>query len=449
MAFGDVLGSGTLALGTITTANAIPAAVNFAVAVGDLIFVAAGRQTSALGSPNVTDNLGNTYTILKADQDFGTFAGAFFYSRVTVAGTLTTVTVNIAAGSTNDGAFAFAGYAGPFVVSPLDADPAYVTADVSSPFTTSLTGTLAQADELIVSGVLIAGSTSWTASAPMSRDAQVASSTNIGVKIGHWVVSATTSVQANWTGSDVGKAIGIWSFKKAATGAFTLAADAGSYAYTGTAAGLRAARMIAAALGTYALTGQAMSPVHSCRIAAVTGAYALTGQAAALRAARKLAAVTGVYAHTGVAAGLRAGRKIAAETGAYVLTGVAADLVHGSSGVNHYTLSADFGVYAYTGTAARLAAGRMIAAAAGSYALTGQSAALRADRRMVADAGAYVLTGVDVTFTATLADGWIEQSGAATTFTPQTAGGSWSSPQGGSSATWAEVDGEDGTWSIQ
>ncbi len=66
-------------------------------------------------------------------------------------------------------------------------------------------------------------------------------------------------------------------------------------------------------------------------LAADAGSYALTGSAAGLRATRLIAADAGVYSLTGSAAGLRAARRIAADPGSYVLTGFDTTLTQGGA----------------------------------------------------------------------------------------------------------------------
>lgn len=173
-------------------------------------------------------------------------------------------------------------------------------------------------------------------------------------------------------------------------GAFTLAADPGSYALTGLAAGLRAARLVSAVPGAYGVTGQAAGLRAARQLIAANGGYGLIGSAAELLAQRKVAAVPGAYSLTGQAAGLRAARKIPAVPGVYSVTGSPATLIGPGAA---FTLGADPGSYAITGSGANLKAQRRVAANPGAYGVSGQAAGLRASRRLSALAGAYGLTG--------------------------------------------------------
>jgi len=76
-------------------------------------------------------------------------------------------------------------------------------------------------------------------------------------------------------------------------------ADAGSYALTGSAAGLKAGRKLAGDAGSYSLTGNTAtldySGSGSKTLSADAGSYSLTGSAAALRAGRRVTAAAGGY----------------------------------------------------------------------------------------------------------------------------------------------------------
>ena len=130
---------------------------------------------------------------------------------------------------------------------------------------------------------------------------------------------------------------------------YTIAAEAGSYALTGTAAGLRATRKIAAAAGTYALTGTAAGLKAGRKFAAAAGSYALTGSIAGLKRGRKVAAPAGSYSLTGASAGLLTTRRLGSGAGSYLLTGTPAGLIYS---VADPVLTVETGAYALTGTAA-------------------------------------------------------------------------------------------------
>src|SRR5258708_6900151 len=122
MAFGDLIGTLT-GNGVSVTNPSNTTTGSVVVAVGDLV-VGVMSEQSALTATAVTDNLGNTYTA----QNAGTWSGAggtsgrMFYSRVSVAGTLT-VCHFAATASSDNYSVAVAAFTGPFVAPPIDANP--------------------------------------------------------------------------------------------------------------------------------------------------------------------------------------------------------------------------------------------------------------------------------------------------------------------------------------
>lgn len=113
-------------------------------------------------------------------------------------------------------------------------------------------------------------------------------------------------------------------------GAYSIVAGAGSYALTGTAAGLKHGWVVAAAVGSYAMTGAAAALKHGWAVAASPGSYALTGTAAALKHGWKVAAGVGSYAFLGSDAALSklSSKFVLAGSGIYLMTGSDAALVY-------------------------------------------------------------------------------------------------------------------------
>lgn len=209
MAFGDL--KGTLGAHALNVGSTNDLTGSVSVSVGDLVFAAFSQQNNLTAS-GASDNLGNSYSALNAGTDAGIATGRAFWARVTTAGTLTAVTVS-ATSSANNFAGAAAVIEGPFATSPLDANPANNT-DAASPFTCPATGTLAQADEVVM-----------CYHSSSSPDAKTATSPNLLAKeelgsacaatIGYQTVSATTSVAPEFTGNNPGSAVNITaSFKK-------------------------------------------------------------------------------------------------------------------------------------------------------------------------------------------------------------------------------------------
>lgn len=173
----------------------------------------------------------------------------------------------------------------------------------------------------------------------------------------------------------------------------SVAADAGSYALSGTAASVLHKYIVSASAGAYTLTGTAATLRRNLPLVAGAGSYTLTGSTASLLHKYVLTAGVGSYALTGTAAALKHRFAVAAGAGSYTLTGTAAGLR------KTWLLGAGAGAYALTGSAATLRRNLPLIAGAGSYTLTGTAATLRRNLPLVAGAGAYTLTGSAVTLT--------------------------------------------------
>jgi len=113
---------------------------------------------------------------------------------------------------------------------------------------------------------------------------------------------------------------------EAPSATYSLAADSGAYAVTGSTTGMRRALRLAAAVGAYALSGVVAGLAAARLIATDVGVYALTGSVAALKFGYLFACAAGVYALTGLAATFRRLLRFRPDVGAYVLAGLAAAL---------------------------------------------------------------------------------------------------------------------------
>lgn len=213
MAFGSLRGALSAQSGNVGATNDITGSV--AISVGDLVFVVFAEQTSLTAS-GVTDNLGNTYTAQNAGNDAGNVSGRSFYARVTVAGTLTTATISATSSAHNWAGFA-AIIEGPFSSTGfLDANPANITNDVTSPFTCPSTGTLANATEVVIAWAASDGNTAWTATSPNTLAGQIVRGSSARAIIGYQAVSATTAVAPDFaTGNPTVDVLGTVSFRAA------------------------------------------------------------------------------------------------------------------------------------------------------------------------------------------------------------------------------------------
>jgi hypothetical protein len=199
MAQGDLKGTLSTSGASIGATNDLAGSVS--VSVGDLVVAVLGQVVNLTAS-GATDNLGNTYTAQNAGSDAGNMTGRMFYSLVTNAGTLTTITI-AASASANDFSAAAGVFEGPFIDPSIDANPANDTGDATSPFTCPATGTLAQADELVIAwgaaNIVTSGGSSWAATSPNLLAATISGGTGTVTTLGYQVVAATTSVVPAFT----------------------------------------------------------------------------------------------------------------------------------------------------------------------------------------------------------------------------------------------------------
>jgi hypothetical protein len=216
VAKGDLRGTLTGSVNSVT--NPTVASGSVAVSVGDLVFGTMSQQTALSASGTVTDNLGNTYAYVNAGTDGGTVAGRSFYARVTVAGTLTTVNVPATA-SANDASVVADVIEGPFLTSPLDASLANAT-DATTPFTCTATGVMAQASNVVMAAISIAANQTVAATSPSTICGTVARA-NASVGQSRRVVSATTSVAPEFTGTSATAVQTTAAFKLDPTSALT------------------------------------------------------------------------------------------------------------------------------------------------------------------------------------------------------------------------------------
>ncbi len=218
MAFGGLKGTLTGNGNSVGATNALTGSV--ATAPNDLIFVVFGQQTN-LTAASVTDDIGNSYTPQNNGTDAGTSTGRAFWAR-SRGGTVTTVTV-AATGSTNDYAGGVLVIEGPIQGSPVDANPANGS-DTTSSFNGPATGTLNQAQQIVIGWATTPQGTgaTWAATSPNLLGVQVNNGTNIKVVIGYQAVNATTSVVPVFTagGNPVDDTLGTISFKQDLTPPF-------------------------------------------------------------------------------------------------------------------------------------------------------------------------------------------------------------------------------------
>ena len=200
MAFGDIKGTKTGSGTSVVAAPACATGTNFAVVAGDLIVALMAEQIGKTVT-GVTDNLGNTYTAFGAGISSGAvLSGRAFWTRVTNAGTISALTFAATASSNNYVVLAV-GFEGPFQVSPLDAQPAGIIDDNTTPYTCPTTGVLKQAEEKVICALVHNGNPTLTATAPNLLAVQLNTASVLKAAIGHQTTTTSNSVLPSWTSS--------------------------------------------------------------------------------------------------------------------------------------------------------------------------------------------------------------------------------------------------------
>lgn len=151
--------------------------------------------------------------------------------------------------------------------------------------------------------------------------------------------------------------------------AYTLTAEAGSFAETGVDANALFNRRVAAEAGGYTYSGIDANTLFSRRIAADSGSFAYTGLDSGLIFGHRLAADPGTFLLSGIDANTLFNHRAAAEAGVYALSGNDALLSYGAAGA--YVLSADQGSFLAGGQDANFLYARILAAMSGAFALSG------------------------------------------------------------------------------
>ncbi len=217
MAFGDLKGTFQGSATSIGTSLAITTGGPVAVIVGDLVYALCAEQ-AAITNTACADNLGNVYAPVKTPgADAGTIVtGRAYVARITIPGSITTVTFTANGGSSNVVGLAQV-IEGPFAPTTVsqDANPADILNDVTT-FTGPATGTLGQAAEVVLSWLVVDGNETLTATSPNLLSATLNTATILTAAIGHQTVAATTTVAPDWasTAGPAQSALGTTSYRR-------------------------------------------------------------------------------------------------------------------------------------------------------------------------------------------------------------------------------------------
>lgn len=172
-------------------------------------------------------------------------------------------------------------------------------------------------------------------------------------------------------------------------GAYTIAADQGSFSLTGQDAGTLAARVVGGEQASFTLSGQNANLLRGLSVVSDVGTFALTGQAADLLATRTITADQGGFTLSGQDATLTylTAGSLAGDQGSFALAGQDAALKLGRRVV------ADQASFVFSGQDATLNKGVTLAADVGSFVYSGQDALLRRSVRLACDSATFAFTG--------------------------------------------------------
>lgn len=148
----------------------------------------------------------------------------------------------------------------------------------------------------------------------------------------------------------------------------SMAADVGTFSFTGQDANLTLGRNMPGALGTFSYSGQAANLLRGYNMAAAQATFSYTGQAAGTSAAYSMTAGQATFSYSGQDALLERGYSMPAGLASYSYNGQPAILSPG------YGMPAGLGAFTYTGQDAALRVVASLAAAFGAFSYTGQNA---------------------------------------------------------------------------
>lgn len=207
MAFGDL--KGTLSVSNTSNSGSFSLTGSVSINTGDLIVV----NVSAVSGTSTPITVNGGYTTLQ-DANDGNLRCKTAYRISTVTGTLSSISVSYSGSGSDDYAATAAVFEGPFTASPLDANPS-PTVDRVSPYGATPSGTLAQANELIIAFLAIfTGRTDVTADPALLLAINTASSTDdaagsVSSSVGYKVVSSTSSTAGTFISGGSGRSNGL------------------------------------------------------------------------------------------------------------------------------------------------------------------------------------------------------------------------------------------------
>lgn len=188
----------------------------------------------------------------------------------------------------------------------------------------------------------------------------------------------------------------MWAVKApAASGAFTLTANTGTFNEIGQDALLEKGFVVTGEVGAFNETGQDALLEKGFLVVSDVGAFNESGQAANLLKGYRIACDAGTFSLSGQDATLTktSANSLAADAASFALVGQDATLRVAR------LLSGDATSFVFTGQDASLSKGRTLTAEAGSYNEAGQDALLMRAARLAIDAASFTFTGQNAQLT--------------------------------------------------
>ena len=195
----------------------------------------------------------------------------------------------------------------------------------------------------------------------------------------------------------------------------TLAADSGTYSYTGTAVSLQISRSLDASPGSFSYSGTSIALTRAAKLAAGSGSFSYSGTDVALTytpsgATYTLGVDAGAFTYTGTEVQITAQRSITADLGPFIYTGTDVAFTY------QRTIAAGSGSYSYSGTGISITAFRALAASTGIYSYNGTNVSLSLPSELWNYQAKAVTSWADQSNEATE---WITQGNVTTTWTEE------------------------------
>lgn len=383
-------------------------------------FVVSSTAAAGVTVNKPTDSKSNDYGTAKSDQtNTGSGRLAVWVKENGAGGASHTFTVTYSAAT--DPAVIIKECAGAATAS-YDAGSLAQAARTNGVYTAGPTGTLAQANNVVLSFVASDAGGTLTYAGPPNITQETDGNTYWTQATGHSFVTSTAAVTHSWTVSGSGVLNCIFAIKEAAAGGTTVNPGVGSVAITGYAPTISQPHGVAPGVGSLAITGYAPTVAQPQAVVPGVGSIAFTGYAPAVTqtANQSLSPAVGAIALTGYAPTLAqtANQSVLPGVGALSFTGYAPSVTQGAGqnvlpGVGSMAFSGfapaiaqtlnqfvspGAGSVTFTGFAPIIAqsANQAVLPAAGGLAISGYAPSVvqaSASVSLAPDAGAIVLTG--------------------------------------------------------